>query len=216
MVKSSAVSKLIISHFRTPKDKIKAVLVSEPENRLTEDCWMSANGFSMFGITIHWITKDFKTCEVIFAMKNLVGQHTGVNLGNHLNLVLVEYNIAEKILCITTNNASNNSTMATQIGDLLLCFSSDKNLIGCPAHVINLSARAVLEVFSKHLESQVSLLPCTLVGLVDTPEVGDLHSTLSKIDSLTKFVKKLFERAHTSFTMALFTHVYHESINPDH
>lgn len=206
MIKSTAISDSIMSHFRTTKAEMKALLASEPNISLTGDCWTSTNGRSIFGITAHWITQDFKPRESIIGMKQVLGQHTGLNLSNHLHTVLLEYDIVDKIFCITTNNASNNNTMAAQVEKFIEHFFAHEHLIGCLAHVINLSARSGLDVFSKHLGSPDASLPRSLASLVDEPQVEDLSSTLSKIDHLTKLVKKSPERSQDWSIMASTTH----------
>lgn len=205
MVKSTSISEAIMSRFRSAQVKLKDLLASQPYISLTCDCWTSTNGRSIFGITAHWINKDFKTCEAIIAMKQIIGHHTGTNLAAHLLEVLNQYNITDRVFCITADNASNNHTMALQLQRLIPQFFADEHLLGCLAHVINLSARAGLNVFSKHLGPHASSVPVSLTGLVEEPEVEDLSSTLSKIDALTKLVKKSPERARDWSVMASTT-----------
>lgn len=73
------------------------------------------------------------------------GQHTGENIANNVMSSLRYFGIEEKIFCITTDNASNNRTMAREIQKHLPDFTEEENLLGCAGHVINLAAVAGLK-----------------------------------------------------------------------
>lgn len=95
--------------------------------------------------------------------------------------------------------------MGHHLEDLVPHFQSSKHLLGCLAHVINLAARAGLDVFSKHLSSNPSRLPNNLATLIDKPELEDTRGALGKIDSLTKVVKHSSERSRGWSVMASST-----------
>jgi hypothetical protein len=103
---------------------------------LALDCWTSSNNCAFIGmcsahfhpfyhyrshlcatrrlklivaITGHWIDRDFHLHEALLTFKELTGSHTGENLASVIFDTLDGYNIAEKLHCITTDNASNNT-----------------------------------------------------------------------------------------------------------
>lgn len=186
LVKSTALAEAITEKFRLGQSVIKAVLSKEPHISLTGDMWTSSNGNSIFGITAHWINEKFKPFEAIIAMKQVIGAHTGTNLAAHVEEVMTTYGIKNQLFCFTADNASNNGTMGVCLEAIIPQFQASQHLIGCLAHVINLSACAGLEVFSKHLTRQPLSLPNTLASLVDKIELNDTSGALVKIDGLTK------------------------------
>ena len=73
----------------------------------TTDCW-TAHRQSFIGVTAHWIEPDgLERCSVALACKRLKGAHTFDVLAWALNDIHTEYNIRDKIVRTTTDNASN-------------------------------------------------------------------------------------------------------------
>jgi hypothetical protein len=70
--------------------------------------------------------------------------------------LLKEYEIAEKFFCITTDNASNNTTMVQYLSKLLsaegITWSHQANHIRCMAHIINLAVQEFLEAMDSDHE----------------------------------------------------------------
>jgi hypothetical protein len=52
-----------------------------------------------------------------------------------------------QIISITCDNASNNDTMVTTLGDLLVAFPGDTNRTQCFDHIINLIAKSIIKQF---------------------------------------------------------------------
>ena len=100
---------------------------------------------SILGITSHFIENDYKLRELLLDAFEMHGQHTGENIANNVFSSLRYFGIEEKIFCMTTDNASNNRTMAREIQKHLPDFTEEENLLGCAWHVINLAAVAGLE-----------------------------------------------------------------------
>ena len=67
--------------------------------------------------------------------------------------VLEHFSITKYLLCITTNNAGNNSTIRKELEELLNnldinnSWSSDSTKISCLAHMIQLIVKAILGTF---------------------------------------------------------------------
>ena len=64
--------------------------------------------------------------------------------------MLDDYGIKSKLFCITTDNASNNGSMAEYIEkvaekNLSFSFNKEENMISCFAHVINLVCHNLIE-----------------------------------------------------------------------
>ena len=95
--------------------------------------------------------------------------------------------------------------MGVQLEEPIPHFNSSQHLIGCLAHVINLSACAGLDFFAKHLSSQLLLLPIIISSLVVETELDNTCGALLKIDALTKLIKKSSERSRDCTVMASTT-----------
>jgi hypothetical protein len=78
---------------------------------ITCDVWTSKNQLSFFGFTIHYINDDWQMKEQLLAFKYLEGEHDGESLSRAFIDVLEDYGIADRLLGVTADNASKNSTM---------------------------------------------------------------------------------------------------------
>ena len=70
-------------------------------------------------ITAHFIDNLYTLRQPLLAFELLEDRHTGVNLAAIIMKVFHEYDIAEKLYCITTDNASNNFTMVKTLSERL-------------------------------------------------------------------------------------------------
>ena len=80
----------------------------------------------------------------------LEGAQTGENLSNYVFDTLVDFDLCEKLFCITTDNASNNKTILNHLFENIYVRSGiqydEKNQhIPCLTHVINLVVGAFLK-----------------------------------------------------------------------
>jgi hypothetical protein len=93
-------------------------------------------------VTGYFVDIDWEYQEVLLGFEPLSGKHSGVNLAEVLLKLLQKHHIEKRVLTITTDNASNNSTLIESIQDSLqlLESSSDSTIIRipCMAHVIQL------------------------------------------------------------------------------
>jgi hypothetical protein len=138
--------------FIEDREKVKAIFQElNSKISLTLDLWTSLNGLSILEITSHFIDNDFKLRELLLDAFEMHGHHTGENIANHVYIIsmsmssLRHFDIKGNIFCITTDNASNNRTMAREIQKHLPDFTEKENLLGFAGHVINLAAVAGLK-----------------------------------------------------------------------
>jgi hypothetical protein len=104
----------------------------------------------MLAITGHWIDKAWVLHEALLAFTLLEGSHTGNKLAKEIFKTLDGFNIAEKLFCITTDNASNNTKAMRMLAKLLLrhkgiIWEWEENHISCLNHVINIAVQAFLK-----------------------------------------------------------------------
>ncbi len=77
------------------------------------------------------------------------GTHSGWNLAQIVETVLLKYNLTHRLLSITADNASNNSTLRWSLEESLqnksINWNADAMTVNCLAHVLNLSTKALLQ-----------------------------------------------------------------------
>jgi hypothetical protein len=77
------------------------------------------------------------------------GHHYGEVLADKVFEILEEYEICEKLFCITADNAGNNGTMCTALSILLknigIEWDPKKYQISCMNHVINLAVQEFIK-----------------------------------------------------------------------
>lgn len=104
----------------------------------------------MVAINCHWVDKRFQLQEALLGFKRVQGSHTGQNLASIVFETLEDFNVTKKLFCITTDNASNNTTMMSELSSLLkeqhnLDWDPKEHHIACLNHVINLAVQSFLK-----------------------------------------------------------------------
>jgi hypothetical protein len=128
------------------KDRHQRILRTLPDNAkisIALDCWTSPFSQAFMAITGYFIDTDWVYREVLLGFKPISGSHTGSNLSNTLLETLSDHNITDRVFGLTTDNASNNKTLATSLQQAL---PEDTIItrIPCLAHVIQLSLNQLL------------------------------------------------------------------------
>ena len=112
------------------------------------DCWTSPFRQAFMAVTGYFIDQDWNYREILLGFEPLHGTHTGINLGTVLFQLLQKHQIEGRVLTVTTDNASNNSTLVESIKDSLQALELPNQTpiirIPCIAHVIQLSLKELL------------------------------------------------------------------------
>jgi hypothetical protein len=112
------------------------------------DCWTSPFRQAFMAVTGYFINEDWNYREILLGFEPLHGTHTGVNLSSVLLNLLQKHGIEDQVLTVTTDNASNNSTLVESIQDSLQSLKLPNQTpiirIPCMAHVIQLSLKELL------------------------------------------------------------------------
>jgi hypothetical protein len=116
---------------------------------LALDSWTSpGNRFGFLAIVVYYVSTDWKYRQVLIGFERLSGGHTGVNLAEVVVNVLGEYKLLKRIFAVTADNASNNATLRRALQSKLCSFGigwrADAMTVNCMAHILNLSAKALL------------------------------------------------------------------------
>lgn len=98
-------------------------------------------------ITGYFLDQQWEYREVLLGFEPLQGSHTGDNLSETVFDILQKHSITDRVLSITTDNATNNNTMMIGVQDAVQSLGlSDTSIfrIPCIAHVIQLSLNQLL------------------------------------------------------------------------
>jgi hypothetical protein len=81
------------------------------------DCWTSPFQQAFMAITGYFLDQEWEYREVLLRFEPISGSYTGVNLGRVVLQILQKHQIADRILAVTTDNASNNKTLIAAVND---------------------------------------------------------------------------------------------------
>jgi hypothetical protein len=136
----------------------KQLLRASSKISITCDVWTSKNSLSFFGFTAHYVDENWTIQQKLIAFKYLTEDHDGVSLSEAMIEVLEEFGVADRLLGVTADNASNNTTMLEKLETYYYerypeaGFSVAWNQVECMAHVLNLGAQKILKNFKQPLD----------------------------------------------------------------
>jgi hypothetical protein len=155
LVQSTAIKDQIISHAGTTRQLTKRYLSSlSGLMAIACDAWTSSNRIAFLAITASWITSDWRLEETLLDFVELQGAHDGENMANAVTATITDLGIADKIVALVSDNASNNGTLVRHLSSRLRQSSpgsrwdGTKGHIRCLAHVIHLAVMSLLRGFS--------------------------------------------------------------------
>jgi hypothetical protein len=82
---------------------------------LALDCWTSPFQQAFMAITGYFLDQDWNYCEVLLGFEHLYGSYTGENLSKTVTQLLNNHGITNRVLSVTTDNATNNNTLVMNI-----------------------------------------------------------------------------------------------------
>jgi hypothetical protein len=83
------------------------------------DCWTSPFRQAFMAITGYFIDLDWHYREILLGFEPLHGSHKGADLSVVLLDLLKNHQIEDRVLTMTTDNASNNTTLHDSIKEAL-------------------------------------------------------------------------------------------------
>jgi hypothetical protein len=135
----------------TISDAQQALLSKLPPNAklsIALDCWTSPFQQAFMAITGYFIDSDWNYREILLSFEPLHGTHSGANLSTVLLNTLQRYQVVDRVLAVTTDNASNNKTLMKSVHEAVSSLELDEQYkiirIPCLAHVIQLSLKKLL------------------------------------------------------------------------
>ena len=118
----------------------------------TSDLWTGCNKTGYICITAHFVDENWNMNKNIIAFRALDYPHTSENIFNYIFNVFQEYDITSKIISITFDNASANTSAINMFKDQLRPVMNGKLFHGrCVCHIINLLIQDGLSKINDHI-----------------------------------------------------------------
>lgn len=110
---------------------------------LTADAWDSTYGYHYLCVTCHWVDNEWVLQKRIIHFKMLESPHTGLNIAHHIMSSIDTYNLRNKIMSMTFDNATSMTYSANMIRQQLtdVILEGEALHIRCICHVLNLCVR---------------------------------------------------------------------------
>ena len=188
LVGRTTIQKDVIKMFDSERKILKNMLEdNDSKYSFTTDAWTSRTNLAFMSVTIHWINESWKLREKTLDFPKLKGSHTGANLAAVFSKLLEDFNIApQRFLSMTTDNASNNSTMMEELTARFemkgVTISPAQNWIPCIAHTMNLAVQDALSLL-KIMPSDEVLEDDDTPG-TGIPAVARLRKMIVKVSKL--------------------------------
>ena len=215
---ADTISSHVVAKYDHAKDCLRKQLSKIDSVNLTVDMWTSPNGKAILGITGHWLDDNWHLHDVLLDVVEVTGVHTGSNIAEYVVKSLRDFEISEKLFCITGDNATNNSTMAIAIGNLLPQFNFQQHLLGCVGHVLNIAAKKGLETICLNYETYTSQL---IDDNEETDEETDMEDIeieefddCSEHESILKRIRKIVSSVRNSPQKRAIFEQTNKSIEP--
>lgn len=141
-------------------------------------------------VTGYFIDVDWNYREILLGFEPLSGTHTGGNLGALLFQLLQKHKIEDRVLAVTTDNASNNGTLIDNIQESLESLELPNHTpvirIPCMAHVIQLCLKALLGDMEANPENDAEEMEWTRDDEVAREIVRTLNKVNQDLQSLSR------------------------------
>lgn len=172
------------------------------------DCWKSPFQQAFMAVTGYFLDKEWNYRELLLGFEPLHGAHSGVNLSAVLLRLLQKYNLVDRVLAITTDNASNNNTLVASIQEMVqsLDLGDDTAIIrvSCIAHVIQLSLKQLLgqmKAEPKNNTTQVEWTESQDQSVRFRHQKREIIDTLNKLRSLAIFINASPRRREAFYSL---------------
>ena len=173
LVKSDSLTQYLVKRFWEVRDSIKKVFSSvKAKVSFTCDLWTSPNQKAILAVTVHWVEEKSELKELLLDAMEMNGAHSGQNIASHIIKNFSDFDLKEKIFCITADNASNNRTMAQFLKTNIPEFDWSQNLLGCTGHVFNLAAQAGLAALGNESDENLISFENEKDSIVNLDEDG--------------------------------------------
>lgn len=139
----------ILKKFNKTQHVVKDTLAKCRKISFRIDSWTFIGRHSYYGITCHYKNDSWKLKSLVLDFLPTKGNHSGEYMATLFFKVLKEYNLADKLQGVTTDNAAVNFTFMTHLSPMigLQCDAENRHFI-CFAHVLNLAVQDLMKVIN--------------------------------------------------------------------
>ncbi|KAK9321352.1 hypothetical protein V1517DRAFT_176180 [Lipomyces orientalis] len=146
---ASTATTRILELYMSQKSELKSELATTAiDVSICVDGWTSPTKSAMFAIVAHCVTEEWNAREAVLHIAEVHGSHTGVALAEEVLRCLQFYGITNKLIAVTSDNASNNAVLMKTSGRLINHLRSrnpgDDSDISTELHLIPMVLDAIL------------------------------------------------------------------------
>lgn len=137
------IRKECVDVYNTEKEVLRKALKSVDHVSLTTDLWTSNQNICYMALVANYIDENWKMqCRVLNFIE-LDPPHTGVEIAQAIFECITEWNIEDKVISITLDNASNNDSAVGKLKDKFIARGSSQFMpqyfhVRCCSHIVNL------------------------------------------------------------------------------
>jgi hypothetical protein len=139
---------LLEESYNQCQDDLLPGLGQETKVSIAVDCWKSPNDNHFLAVMCYYISDSWEYREALLGFEPLSGQHTGRNLAEVVEAVLARHDLTQRLLVVTSDNASNNDTMRSTLESSFssqnVSWNANMMKCSCLAHVPNLASKSLL------------------------------------------------------------------------
>ena len=124
---------------------IRSIARAKGKVTISFDGWKANNDvLDLLGVIVHYLGDDNKLHNVVLAMRDTFGSHTGSNIADHLFDVLKDYQISgSQIAFFAADNATNNDKALKLLSERVE-LNPITSRLRCAGHIFNLVCTAIL------------------------------------------------------------------------
>lgn len=124
---------------------VQSIASAKGKVTISFDGWKANNDvLNLLGVVVHYLGDDYKLYNVLLALRDTKGSHTGENIADHLFDVLRDYRISgSQIAFFAADNATNNDR-ALQLLSERVELDPITSRLRCAGHIFNLVCTAIL------------------------------------------------------------------------
>lgn len=186
----------LVTSYNNEFERLKLVIARHKGRfALTIDEWNSGNGYDFFGVTLHFHTEEFvlEYYTIGFEVLNDESSYTGDVIYERLKQVLEDYDISDRIISITRDNASPISSLLNTFTDAFNKRCPEFEFCGdvrCAGHVLNLSTKVILD-FSFFKARKSEAFCKSLIEVEENhPDLKDLFLSMRQLPKTIKAIIK--------------------------
>ncbi|CAB5364352.1 unnamed protein product [Rhizophagus irregularis] len=170
----NTIKNLVVNLFKKRRENIKSYINTIlGKVSITTDIWSLLKNEGFLGVTIHFIDNEWLLKHFTLDIFKFKGSHTGLAISDEIYKLLKEFNLENKTISMTTDNASN---MVSCARELSLKFCHIFIHYRCVAHILNIIVSSGLDIIKEKIKKLRKLMKV----------IKKLLKILDKLENLLK------------------------------